>query len=43
MDNVVIKDSYRCVRYYCTTGSGLEKFLVEEVKRKVLANDVSGV
>ncbi|KAG5266600.1 hypothetical protein AALO_G00233940 [Alosa alosa] len=40
MDNAVITESYRCVRYFCTTGSGLEPFLVEEVKRKLLAIDV---
>lgn len=41
MDSAVIKDSYQCVRYFCTTGSGLEPFLVEEVKRKLSASDVS--
>ncbi|XP_012675340.2 THUMP domain-containing protein 2 [Clupea harengus] len=40
MDSAVIKDSYQCVRYFCTTGSGLEPFLVEEVKRKLSASDV---
>ncbi|XP_020777053.2 THUMP domain-containing protein 2 [Boleophthalmus pectinirostris] len=28
------------VRYFCTAGNGMESFLVEEVKRKVAAQDV---
>lgn len=29
------------VRYYCTAGSGMELLLVDEVKRKLAAEDVS--
>lgn len=29
------------VRYYCTSGSGMELFLVDEVKRKLAAESVS--
>lgn len=29
------------VRYFCTAGSGMELFLVDEVKRKLSAEDVS--
>lgn len=43
MANAAIEGGYKCVRYFCTTGSGLEQFLVEEVKDKALASDVSGV
>ncbi|XP_062375652.1 THUMP domain-containing protein 2 [Sardina pilchardus] len=38
--DTVSAESYQCVRYFCTTGSGLEPFLVDEVKRKLLAVDV---
>lgn len=29
------------VRYYCTAGNGMETFLMDEVKRKLAAEDVS--
>lgn len=29
------------VRYYCTAGNGMEPLLVDEVKRKLSAQDVS--
>lgn len=28
-------------RYYCTAGNGMEPFLIEEVKKKLAADDVS--
>lgn len=28
------------VRYYCTAGNGMEPFLIDEVKRKLAAEDV---
>lgn len=29
------------VRYYCTAGNGMEAFLINEVKTKLAAEDVS--
>lgn len=29
------------VRYYCTAGCGMERFLIDEVKHKLAAEDVS--
>ena len=29
------------VRYYCTAGNGMERFLMDEVKKKLAAEDVS--
>lgn len=29
------------VRYYCTAGNGMERFLMDEVKQKLAAEDVS--
>lgn len=29
------------VRYYCTAGNGMEAFLIDEVKTKLAAEDVS--
>lgn len=31
----------RLVRYYCTAGKGMEPFLIEEVKKRLAAEDVS--
>ena len=31
------------VRYYCTAGNGMEPFLIDEVKMKLSAEDVSVV
>ena len=29
------------VRYFCTAGNGMEHFLIDEVKKKLAAEDVS--
>lgn len=29
------------VRYYCTAGNGMERFLMDELKQKLAAEDVS--
>lgn len=29
------------IRYYCTAGNGMERFLIDEVKKKLSAEDVS--
>ncbi|XP_030643355.1 THUMP domain-containing protein 2 [Chanos chanos] len=36
-------EEYDCIRYYCTAGSGMEPFLVEEVKSKLSATDVDHI
>uniref|UniRef100_A0A672HS67 THUMP domain-containing protein n=2 Tax=Salarias fasciatus TaxID=181472 RepID=A0A672HS67_SALFA len=35
-----VRSEERAVRYYCTAGNGMEVFLMEEVKRKLAAEDV---
>uniref|UniRef100_A0A3Q2PBU1 THUMP domain containing 2 n=1 Tax=Fundulus heteroclitus TaxID=8078 RepID=A0A3Q2PBU1_FUNHE len=35
-----MKEADSGVRYYCTAGNGMERFLVEEVKRKLAAEDI---
>ena len=35
------KNGVNLIRYYCTAGNGMELFLIEEVKKKLAAEDVS--
>lgn len=35
------KNGVNFIRYYCTAGNGMELFLIEEVKKKLAAEDVS--
>lgn len=35
------KNGVNVIRYYCTAGNGMELFLIEEVKKKLAAEDVS--
>lgn len=35
------KNGVNLIRYYCTAGNGMELFLIEEVKKKLAAKDVS--
>lgn len=35
------KRGVNLIRYYCTAGNGMELFLIEEVKKKLAAEDVS--
>ncbi|CAN9500030.1 unnamed protein product [Ophioblennius macclurei] len=38
-----VRSDGETVRYYCTAGNGMEVFLMEEVKRKIAAEDVCRV
>lgn len=40
-DSNEAKSGAHLIRYYCTAGNGMELFLMEEVKKKLAAEDVS--